>query len=162
MDLGLQLPPLPTLTLMSSVKNVTPDNPPDPPSSSLFPESFPSEPLANPTKGQPAKGPEEALYVLLPGDTSAKSMETAVMMVIAIIECGYHPNKEETPLNAAFNKARAESFDPEPLTPDCPTYFHRLAVMAGTISHHIKPPGSTASEQGQGDSFTLGIAMGRS
>lgn len=156
----------------------------------LFPESFPSEPLANPTKGQPAKGPEEALYAPLPEDTSAKSMETAVMTVIAIIECGYHPNKEETPLNTgtwarlactvmaaigrgydyqytaeqgeAFNKARAESFDPEPLTPDCPTYFHRLAVMAGTISHHIKPPGATASEQGQGDSFTLGIAMGRS
>ena len=93
------------------------------------------------------------------------------MTVIAIIEHGYHPKKEETPLNAgtwarlactvmaaigrgydyqytaeqgeAFNKARAESFDPEPLTPDCPIYFHQLAVMVGTISHHVKLPSAT-------------------
>jgi hypothetical protein len=106
--------------------------------------------------------------VPLPEDISAKSLESAVMTVIAIIKCGYHPNKGESPLNAgmwarlscivlaaigrgydcqytanqgdAFNLARVKSFDPEPLTPKCPTYFHHLAVTTGTIFHHVKPP----------------------
>ena len=164
MDLVPQLPPLPTLTLMTNVQNVPPDNPPDPPSSSLFP----SQPLANPIEGQPAKGPEEVQFAPLPEDMSAESLETAVKAVIAIIERGYHSTRDETPLNAgtwaklscivlaaigrgydcqytaekdaAFKQARAESFDPEPLTPECPTYFHRLATTAGSISLLVQPP----------------------
>jgi hypothetical protein len=152
---------------MSNIQNVPPDNPPDPPSSSLFPESIPSQLLANPFGGQPARESEEAQHIPPIGSITEESLKTAVLTVVAVIQRGYHPNRRDlTPISAAdwaklsclvlaavgrgydsqytveldgdFSRARAEAFDPEPLTPECPTYFHRLANTAESVARLVE------------------------
>ena len=100
-------------------------------------------------------------------DTSTESFNAAVTTVIASIECGYYPTRDPTPLDASnwarlsctliaaigrgynrqyatdqeanLGKARAEAIDADPLSPDFPTLFHRLAATAEDVAQHIKP-----------------------
>jgi hypothetical protein len=59
MDLDPQLPPLPTLTLVSTSLNVPPDKPPDPSISMLFPENPPYRIPENPFRGTAPKAFQE-------------------------------------------------------------------------------------------------------
>ena len=98
---------------------------------------------------------------------STDDFNTAATTVIAVIERGYHPTRNPTPLDASdwaklacallaaigrgyhcqqvpgqetkLDKARAEALDPNPLTPDYPTFFHRLAATAEDVVQHVKP-----------------------
>jgi hypothetical protein len=167
MDLDPQLPPLSTLTRMTNTQTVPPDNPPDPPTSSLFPENIPTQPLANPTRGPPAKRPGEAYEIPLPENLTEKDLESAVQVVVAVLERGYHPYPGLAPINTAgwakmactvlaamgrgysclytaeweaeISRARAEATDPNPL-PNCPTYFHRLSTITDTLVQSFRTP----------------------
>ena len=49
---------------------------------------------------------------------------------------GYHW-QYATDQDANLEKVRAETIDPDPLSPQFPTLFHRLATTVGDVSHHI-------------------------
>jgi len=98
-------------------------------------------------------------------DISSESFQAAAIMVIAAIEQGYFPTRDPTPLSpsgwaslacmlvaaigrgyhrqyttnqdANLEKVRAETIDPDTLSPQFPTLFHRLAATAGDVSHHV-------------------------
>ncbi|KAF8500745.1 hypothetical protein F5888DRAFT_1298123 [Russula emetica] len=58
--------------------------------------------------------------------------------MLAAIGRGYH-RQYATEQDSNLGKARAEATDPDPLTPDYPTLFHRLAATAEDVAQHVKP-----------------------
>ena len=96
---------------------------------------------------------------------SSESFQAAATTVIAAMERGYYPTRDPTPLSpsgwaslactlmaaigrgyhrqyasdqdANLEKVRAGAIDPDPLSPQLPTLFHRLAATAGDVSHHV-------------------------
>ena len=193
MDLAQQLPPLSTLTPISTLPNVPPDRPPDPTISVLFPETTPYRVPNNPFRGPPTSALKEAhkqsinealsdirrsfLYTLdellefdgksVGVDFSTENFNAAVIIVIATIEWGYYPARDQTPLNtnnwaklscallaaigwgyhrqytteqeSNLDNVRAKTLDPNPLAPEYPTLFHWLAATAEEVTQHTKP-----------------------
>ena len=125
MDLTPQLPPLPTLTLSTTLLYDPPDKPPDPAISVLFPENtryrVPNNPFRGPLTQKLKKEHNRALQEALcsikapfffelekqiefeganvGADTSTENFNAAVITVIAAIERGYHSTRDPTPLN---------------------------------------------------------------
>jgi hypothetical protein len=193
MELDPQLPPLSTLTPISTLPNVPPDRPPDPSISLLFPEATRFRALGNPFRGPLSKALQEthksslgealnglrSPFLFIPdepldfngksvgADISTENFNAAAITVIGTVERGYHPTRDPTPLSASdwarlscaliaaigrgyhrqyatdqdsnLGKVRAAALDPNPLTPDYPTLFHRLAATAEDIAQHVKP-----------------------
>ena len=124
MDLDPQLPPLPTLTLSSTILNGPPDKPPDPSISVLFPEITQYRAPDNPFRGllphnlekEHKQALQEALRLVrapflfdleepinfeganVDTDTSTENFNAAVITVIAAIERGYYSSRDPTPL----------------------------------------------------------------
>jgi hypothetical protein len=124
MELTPQLPPLPTLTLSSTLLNDPPDKPPDPSISVLFPENtryrVPDNPFRGPLSQKLKKEHRQALQEALGCikepfffeleepirfeganvgvDTSTENFNAAVITVIAAIERGYFSMRDPTPL----------------------------------------------------------------
>src|SRR5580698_5165540 len=99
-------------------------------------------------------------------DTTAESFNSAVTMVIAALERGYHPNRDPTPLKASnwarlgidilaaigrgyhrqytpdqeatLEKVREVATDPVPLSGAYLTLFHCLAATAEELGFHIE------------------------
>ena len=125
MDLNPVLPPLPTLTLLSTQLNIPPDKPPDPSISLLFPENTQYRVPENPFRGQlpriKNKEHKEMLKKALDGirapflfnpdeplefngacvgvDMSTETFNAAVTTVIAALERGYFAARDPTPLD---------------------------------------------------------------
>ena len=100
-------------------------------------------------------------------DLSSETFNTAVVTVLAAIECGYYPSCDHTPLNprdwtrlacslvaaigqgylcqntqgneARLKKVQQELTDPNPIIPEHPTLFHCLAVMAEHLEFCLNP-----------------------
>ena len=124
MELTPQLPPLPTLTLNTTILNDPPDKPPDPSISILFPENTqyraPANPFRGPLSHKLEREHKEALQDALSGirapfffeleepirfegarvgvDTTTENFNAAVITVIAAIERGYYSSRDPTPL----------------------------------------------------------------
>jgi hypothetical protein len=99
-------------------------------------------------------------------DTTSGDFNAAVLVVIAAIERGYHPTRDATPMSSSdwatlacallaaigrgyyhqhscnqestLEKVRAKTIHPNPLTPEYPTLFHRLAALASQLETHIR------------------------
>jgi hypothetical protein len=126
MELTPQLPPLPTLTLSSTLLNTPPEKPPDPSLSVLFPENTKYRIPENPFRGALPKvrnrehkealqdalkdirapflsSAEEPIEFNFNGasvdiDMSAETFNAAVTTVVAAIERGYYSIRDPTPL----------------------------------------------------------------
>ena len=124
MDLPPLLPPLPTLTLVSTQLSVPPDKPPEPSISMPFPEATKYTAPGNPFKGPLSqklksdhqKSLQDALSSIretfffemkepigfngeaVGVETSSEDFNAALTTVIAAIERGYHSSQEPTPL----------------------------------------------------------------
>ena len=127
MALTPQLPPLPTLTLSSTLLSIPPEKPPDPSISMLFPENTPYRVPNNPFRGTLPKtrkkehrealndalmdmratflysteGPIEFDGASVGIDMSTENFNAAVTTVIAAIERGYYSTRDPTPLGTS-------------------------------------------------------------
>ncbi|KAH9960221.1 hypothetical protein BGW80DRAFT_1256282 [Lactifluus volemus] len=124
MDLNPELPPLPTLTLLSTQLIIPPDKPPDPSISLLFPENTQYRVPENPFKGSLPKmrnkeykdtlkkalddirapflfntdEPIEFDGACVDVDMSTETFNAAMTTVIAAVERGYFSSRDPTPL----------------------------------------------------------------
>ncbi|KAH9957736.1 hypothetical protein BGW80DRAFT_1465613 [Lactifluus volemus] len=166
MDLNPELPPLPTLTLLSTQLIIPPDKPPDPSISLLFPENTQYRVPENPFKGSLPKmrnkeykdtlkkalddirapflfntdEPIEFDGACVDVDMSTETFNAAMTTVIAAVERGYFSSRDPTPLGpqkeSTLDRVRANVIDPDPL-PGNPSLFHRLAAIADDLNTHI-------------------------
>ncbi len=95
---------------------------------------------------------------------SSEGFNTAVVLVVATLECGYYPKGPhvhhgqarhacavlaatgrsytkhyELGIETTLEEARAEAVDPNPLSNSYPTLFYRLAATAEHIEGHVSP-----------------------